>query len=74
MVNNHGDRKSPIPGVISLPNGRVMAYKCGLSILYTDYLQGGPNTSYFHAVITSMAVGFFHPSYPFMFGHFFGCL
>ena len=29
VVNNHGDRKSPIPGVIPLPNGLFIAYKWG---------------------------------------------
>ena len=30
MVNNHGDRKSPIPGVVGpLPNDLFMAYKWG---------------------------------------------
>ena len=31
VVNDHGDRKSPIPGVVGpLPNGLFMAYKSGL--------------------------------------------
>ena len=27
VVSNHGDRKSPIPGVVPLINGLFMAYK-----------------------------------------------
>ena len=38
VVNNHGDRKSPIPGVIPLPNDLFMVYKWGLR---TNYLLSG---------------------------------
>ena len=34
MVNNHGDHKSPIPGVIPFPNGLSIAYKWWLLTTY----------------------------------------
>ena len=35
VVNNHGDHKSPRPGVVGpLPNGLFMAYKWGLLNTY----------------------------------------
>ena len=38
MVNSHGDRKSPIPGVMGpLPNGRFMAYKWELLTILTSW-------------------------------------